>query len=190
MALDKLVSSLVSDAKKEAEEVVNSAEWHVGKMVSEEKAKRAILVKAAAEEAEVMIEAQRKEKIAWARLEAKRLISEAKEDAIKGCLESFFEEMKSARDSKQYQMFLNKVVSSALKELGASKATVHLLKGDKKYFKNGNGKVTVVEDISTAGGALVETEDGRIRVDMTLESLFESRKDDLRKEIYAILFGG
>ena len=135
MALDKLVSSLVSDAKKEAEEVVNSAEWHVGKMVSEEKAKRAILVKAAAEEAEVMIEAQRKEKIAWARLEAKRLISEAKEDAIKGCLESFFEEMKSARDSKQYQMFLNKVVSSALKELGASKATVHLVKGDKNISR-------------------------------------------------------
>jgi vacuolar-type H+-ATPase subunit E/Vma4 len=50
--------------------------------------------------------------------------------------------------------------------------------------------VKVVEDLKGFGGALVESADGKIRMDLTLETQFDSRRDELRKSISDKLFGG
>lgn len=187
MAIDKLTASLLADAKKEADEIVRTAEWHVNKMITEEKARKVVLMKAAEDEIAKRIKEHEKERIAWARLEAKRIIAEAREDAIKATFEDFFSLLTDVRKSRIYGEFMKRILNNALKEIDKGDATVHVVKGDRKFINGFKGKV--VEDLDCMGGLIVETNNGKVRVNMTLESLFETKRDVLRKSIYEGLFG-
>ena len=83
--------------------------------------------------------------------------------------------------------FLKKEVTKAVAELGKG-STVHVLKGEKKLLPKLDA--AVVEDLQGLGGAMVEGADGKIRMDLTLETLFDSRRDEIRKHISEKLFGG
>jgi vacuolar-type H+-ATPase subunit E/Vma4 len=144
--------------------------------------------KEAEKDVEKNLTEQSNERIAWARLEAKRVLAEAREDSIKGVIEDLFTELKSVRKTAEYKKFLKKSVPAAAKELGRN-TRVHIVKGDKTHLPKMNG-VKVVEDLKALGGVLLESSDEKIRIDLTLERLFESRRDELRKQISDKLFGG
>lgn len=188
MTMNKLISSLVSDAKKEAEGAIKSAESEVDKLVSEEKAKRAILLKNAEEECSRILSDQKRERVAWARLEARRLAAEAKEDSIKSVLDEMYGMLSDLRKTSEYADFMKAAVSKASDELGSGDELVlHVAKGDRKYASKFKGKV--FEDLDSVGGLMVERADGKVCVNFTLESMLETRKDELRKKIYEKLFG-
>jgi V/A-type H+-transporting ATPase subunit E len=187
MGIENLKGSLLSEASGEAQKIVDSAQSHVNAMVEEERSKRTAMRKDAEKEVEKLLMEQRNERIAWARLESKRIVAEAKEDAIKSVLEDFFDSFKTVRKSAEYKKFLNARVADAMAELGEG-TTVHLVKGDKALIGLKNAKV--VEDLDGLGGAIVESADGKFRMNLTLETLFELSRDEIRKEIYDILFGG
>jgi vacuolar-type H+-ATPase subunit E/Vma4 len=157
-------------------------------MLSEERAKLSALKSEAEKSVEKMLDERSNERIAWARLEAKRVLAEAREDAIKSVIEQFFDELKKVRKTPEYKKFLKKSVPLAANELGKG-ARVHIVKGDKTALPKMNG-VKIVEDLKGLGGALVESSDGKIRIDLTIEMQFDSRRDELRKSISDKLFGG
>jgi V/A-type H+-transporting ATPase subunit E len=186
MGIERLKGSLLTEANEDAQKIVQAAEAHVAGMLEEERSRRAQMKKEAEAEVERLLEEQRNERIAWARLESKRIVAEGREDAIKNVLEEFFEELKGIRKTPEYRRFLSKAVAAAAAELGGD-VTIRVVKGDKALLSA--LKARVVEDLDSVGGAIVESPDGKIRVDMTLETLFESRRDDIRKQIYEKLFG-
>jgi V/A-type H+/Na+-transporting ATPase subunit E len=188
MGIEKLKGSLISEASEDAKKIVDGAEAEVKGLLEEERARKASLKKEAEKDVARALEEQRNERIAWARLESKRLLSEAKEDAIKGVLEDFFESLGSVRKAPEYKKFLNSSVAAAVAELGAG-SVVRVAKGDKALLSSLKG-TKVSEDLEGLGGAMVESADGKIRIDLTLETQYESRKDDIRKQIYEKLFGG
>ncbi|MFH0737030.1 MAG: V-type ATP synthase subunit E [Candidatus Micrarchaeota archaeon] len=188
MGIEKLRGSLLSEAGEDAQKIVQSAETHVSGMLDEERSRKASMKKDAEKEVARLLEEQRNERIAWARLESKRVIAEAKEDAIKGVLEGFFDALKAARKTPEYKRFMGKAVPAAVDELGGD-AVIHVLKGEKALIPAIRGS-KVAEDLDALGGAMVETADGKIRVDLTLETLFETKRDHIRKSIYEKLFGG
>ena len=188
MGIEKLKGSLISEASEDAKKIVDSAEAQVKALLDEERSRKASLKKDAEKEVGRLLDEQRNERIAWARLESKRVMAEAREDAIKDVLEDFFDALGSVRKAPEYKKFLNTSVAAALEELGPS-SIVHIAKGDKSLLTSlKNAKL--VEDLDGLGGAIVETTNGKIRIDLTLETLYESRKDDIRKQIYEKLFGG
>jgi vacuolar-type H+-ATPase subunit E/Vma4 len=158
MGIEKLKHSLLSEAKEEAQQIVQTAQSHVSGMLQEEKAREKKLRESAEKEIKRTLAEQRNERIAWARLEAKRMGAEAREDAINNVLEEFFNELAKSRKSQEY----------------------------KKFMKNAK----IAEDLSGLGGALVESADGRIRVDLRLETLVDTGRDEIRKQVAAALFGG
>lgn len=188
MGIEKLTTSLVSEANHEAQEIVKTAQWHVDKMLKDEQSKEKGLKDEAKKEVENRLEDQRNERIAWARLEAKRIIADSKEDAISNSLELFFSLLKEVRKTQDYKSFLKKSVQDAVKELG-DKPTVHIIKGDSSVLGKMDG-AKIVADLEGLGGAIVESSDGSVRIDLRLETLFDLKRDDLRKEVYEKLFGG
>lgn len=186
MGIEKLKGSLLSEANKEAETIVASAEAHVRNMLDEEKAKGSATKAEAEKEVEKLLEEQRNERIAWARLETKRMMAEAREDAIKDVLEEFFSVLEGMRKSPEYKKFMKSSVEKAAAELGG-RVTVHVVKGEKELVPKLKD-ATVVDDLQGLGGALVESGDGKTRINLTLETLFEAKRDDLRKQIYEKLF--
>ncbi len=187
MGIEKLKNSLLSEASSEAENIVKTAESHVDGMLKEERAKRKAMEADADKEIEKLLDEMRNERIAWARLEAKRITSEAREDAIKNVLEDLFKELGKIRKNPQYKGFLKKAVADAVAELGKG-SKVHVLKGEKSLLPKLDA--AVVEDLKGLGGALVESPDGKIMMDLTLETLFDTRRDEIRKQISEKLFGG
>jgi vacuolar-type H+-ATPase subunit E/Vma4 len=125
--------------------------------------------------------------LAWARLESKRIIAEAREDAIKNVLEDFFELLQKAKKSKEYKKFLGNAITQAAADLGQA-VTIHVLSGDKSLVPPIKG-AKVVEDLDALGGAIVESADGKVIIDLTLETVFETRRDEIRKQVYEKLFG-
>lgn len=176
--------SIIREAEEEAKGVVSEAEAKGNAIMSEERNRSQQKLKAAEEEAKRMMEAQRKERIAWARLESKRIIAEAKEDAINNSLEDFFKMLSVFRNMNGYTAFLNKVVKNAIEEFGEKpeNLVVHVVKGDRKVLSSITAKI--VEDLDGFGGAIVERKDGSVRVNATLETLFENKREGIRKEVY------
>ncbi len=188
MGIDKLTSSLLKEADEEAARIVEAAETHVRKMKEDEHAKSASLEKEAEAEVEKLLKEQKNERLAWARLEAKRVVAEAREDAINSAIDDIFSSLKEIKGSKEYKTFISRKVSEAVNELGG-KLTIHVAKGDKNLLPKLPKECRVVADLDALGGAMIETEDGKMRVDLTLETVIELRKDELRKKISSELFG-
>ena len=187
MGIEKLKDSLLSEANEDARKIIESAEVHVRNMVEEERSKASLMKKDAAQEVERLLGEQRNERLAWARLESKRILAEAREDAIKGVLEGFFEALQDVRKNPEYKKFLTNAIADAASELGTT-VTIHVLKADRALIpvlKNAK----IVDDLEATGGAIVESSDGKVMVDLTLETLFETRRDEIRKQIYNNLFG-
>jgi vacuolar-type H+-ATPase subunit E/Vma4 len=188
MGIERLKGSLLSDATEDAAKIVEAAEAHVKRMVDEERSRKEATRKEADSEIERLISEQKNERIAWARLESRRILAEAREDAIKNVIEGVFDSLSKARKAPEYRKFLAKAVADAAGELGP-KVTIRVCKGDKALVPAVKG-AKVVEDLDGLGGAIVETMDGKIRMDLTLETLFEAHRDEIRKTIYEKLFGG
>jgi V/A-type H+-transporting ATPase subunit E len=189
MGIEKLKGSLLSEAQADAQKITIEAQAQAKGIADEEQAKE--LASRAEADAEVkrLLGEQRNERLAWARLESKRIMAESREDAIKGVLDSFFDQLSGARKSPEYRKFMGSAVARAADELGAG-VTVHILKGDKGLLPPSLRNARVVEDLSGFGGALVESADGKFRMDLTLESRFEASRDDIRKKVSETLFGG
>jgi vacuolar-type H+-ATPase subunit E/Vma4 len=186
MGIEKLTSSLLKEAGEEADKIVQTAKWHVQKMVEDERSKEAELKQAAEKDVEKVLGDQKNERLAWARLEAKRLIVDAKEDAIVEAMDEMYDLAPQLRKSKEYAAFLSSAVSDAAEELGGQ-PIVHVLKGEKKLLP-AKLNAKVVEDLEGLGGAIVDSEDGKMRVDVRLETKFEIWADDFRKKISGELF--
>lgn len=188
MGIEKLKGSLISEAREDAQKINAEADAQARKLLEDERSRIAGMKKEADAETERILEEQRNERIAWARLESKRILAEAREDAIKAVLEDFFGTLSTARKAPEYRKFLTKAVGKAMDELGED-SVVHVIKGDRALLGALKG-AKVVEDLEGLGGALVESADGKIRIDLSLETLFETRRDDIRKQVYEKLFGG
>ncbi|MFN7990810.1 MAG: V-type ATP synthase subunit E family protein [Candidatus Micrarchaeia archaeon] len=188
MGIEKLKGSLLSEAEEDARKIVAEAQASAKSMLDAERSRRAALKKEAEAEVERLLTEQRNERLAWARLESRRISAEAREDAIKNVLEDFFEALGAIRKSPEYKRFLNESVAAASAELGPG-SSVRLVKGDKPLLAAPKG-VKIAEDLDSLGGAIVESQDGKIRIDITLETLFESRRDEIRKQVHEKIFGG
>jgi V/A-type H+-transporting ATPase subunit E len=188
MGIEKLRGSLLSEANDEAARIINEAKNQAAHLLEEERKGQEEIGARAETEVEQMIAEERNERLAWARLEAKRIMAESEEDAIKGVMEELIEALSSMHGSAEYKEFMKSAISKASEELGGN-VVVRVTKGEKSLVPKGKG-MKVEDDLDALGGAIVETADGRIRINLTLETLLDTRRDDLRKQIYQKLFGG
>lgn len=189
MGIDTLTTSLLEEAQKKAHAIVASAQSSVEKMYGEENAKRALLLKYADEEVRHLLDETKRERIAWARLEAKRILSEAKEEVIRGVLDDFFTLLSKVRKNSAYKDFMCRSLEKAISELkshGISDFVIYCSKDDKGMLAD--VKARIVPTLDSFGGIIAESGNGNVRIDLTLEALFETKRDELRSLVYEKLF--
>jgi len=187
MGIEKLKGSLLAEAQEDAHKIVASAQGQAKSITEEERGKCSAIRKEAEAEVERLVVEQRNERLAWARLESRRILAEAREDAMKGVIDDFFDGLKAGCKSPAYKKLVAGAASEALKELGSG-CTIHVVRGEKSLISANKGS-KVAEDLEGLGGVMVESADGKLRMDYTLETLFETKRDDIRKQVYEKLFG-
>jgi vacuolar-type H+-ATPase subunit E/Vma4 len=186
MGINHLTADILAEARKEAKAITDAAEAESRKALEEEKREVKKMLSKAEKEADDFVAAQQRERIAWAKLEAKKMVGEAKEYIVTDAMDSFYKRLADFRKSGQYGKFLNERVKAATIEIVTKTHIARICKGDKKLLKGFKG--TIREDLNRMGGAIVLSPDETVQVDCTLEGLFEEKREFLRKKLYERMF--
>lgn len=186
MGFEKLRESLITRADEDAAKILSDAEIKCRELSATQSPNIEAVIDIATTEAKQSLDLKAKERLAWARLESKRIVSEAKEDAVSSSFDLLIEELENLKKSSEYKAFIKTSLDRAISEVGSG-AIVHVLKGEKDLIPKSK-EFSVSEDLSGLGGIIVESSDGTVLLDLTIETLIEMRRDDLRKEISEKLF--
>lgn len=188
MTLKNLREALLNEAQQEANASLKKADEEAQGVVNEEKRQGIERKKQVKEQIEKSLTTYHQERLAWAQLEARRILAEAKEDTIKAAIDDLYTELEKKKGSV-YAGFLNKRIEQGLKELGEG-AVVRISSSDRSKVKI-RKKAKIKTDLKNdERGAIVESKDGKIRFNGTLEARLELLHEGLRKKIYEKLFGG
>ncbi len=189
MSLEELRKSLLQEAKAEGRRVTSDAQAQAEEKLSDARAQAKSIVSEATARAHQMAAAEKNGRQSAAQLKAKKITSEAQNKVLVQGIEKIWKEFEELPSQKaEYEKLLKRLISHAEKEIGKG-AVVMVNQKDqplaKKHTKNVSGKAANI-----AGGAIVSSADGSISVDVSLESLFSQKEEDLRKLVYSEIFGG
>lgn len=163
-------SAMIAEAKKEAGRLMKDAESRIGALKEKSDA-----------EAKKAIEIIKRQAVASAELEAKKMLLEAKKEMI----EKVFAEARKkidGMDEKKREAMLKKLLEKAKSELKVE--YVYCSKKDAKFLKDSG-----TETAGITGGIIAENKETTIRIDYSFETLLESVKDFEMQNINKILFG-
>jgi vacuolar-type H+-ATPase subunit E/Vma4 len=177
---------LLKGAKAEATRIENEGKDNGERILGEASGKRKKILEDAKAEAETLAANEKNEEIAAAHLEAKRIVSRAKEKAIENSMKGILAATADARD-KDYKTLLKKLISEGIHEVGKD-AVVMTNKEDKKLAHSLGFHVSD-EPVNCIGGAVVSSPDGRVVFNNTFEARFEGRRERMRTSVHKILFG-
>jgi Archaeal/vacuolar-type H+-ATPase subunit E len=201
---EKIVSSILSDAKFKADSISEEAE-NESKSILEEGEKIAIMEK------EKILEDGKKQStmryqqiISEAKMNSRRMELDSREEVIEESFkkaEEKFGEIASS-DSAEYKESLKKIIMEAALEIGGGELVIFLKQEDvakindsifslERDVKEKTGNETNLEignNINTIGGAIIKTKNGDIEVNNTIEARMLRFKKSLRSEVARILF--
>ncbi len=178
--------NILKDAKKRAEEIKKDyavkAESHYNEIV--EKAKR---------DAELLL----RREVSQASAKCSKMLMDARNEILRSAIDELREKLNKITESKEYTDFLKRTLVEAIKILGEKKVVVKVRKKDKVLvkkiltaledeMKNVEIKLSK-EDVAIAGGVIVETEDGRMIIENTLENKFEEIKERFSSALFSKL---
>jgi len=188
MGLDNLVDEIMRSASGDSEQIEHETKERCAQIVKDAELAAEQRLAKAKEDTGKAVEAEKSERIAAARLQAKKMIEDAHEEAVNAALEEIWHKVAARAKSKDYGKMLKKLVDKGAKELGRKDFVVMVNARDRKAAKDMKFPLSE-ENAECEGGAVVLSSDEKVRVDMTFEALFAAKKEDLRKQIYTSLFG-
>ena len=201
-SLEKLVEEIISEGNTKADEIRRQAETEANAAIE---AARTEAIREAdsiirdsrsdVEAARNRIASQERQKARIAHLaEKNKVVQDVLKDVQKRLLEL-------VENERSYRPFLLKAIARGVEAIPSEELKVALCERDLKRFKSvgllddalaatrTRKKVTVVDQpIETVGGAVVTSEDGKTRVDCTLEGRLKLMEPQILAEISRILF--
>lgn len=162
--------SLIADARKETIKIINKAEKKIAEIKEEIHA-----------ETKSKIDVIKKQELASAELENKKMLLEAKKQLID---KVFNEAQKKVEilDSKKREEYINKLLEKAKDDIGVE--NLYCNKNDAKFMKDFNA-----EAIDIMGGLIAENKDGTVRVDYSFDTMLQNIKENELQSINKVLFG-
>jgi len=182
MGFEDLATELHKSAEAEGRKLIHAAERSAEKIEAEAKDKSEEQLKAAKKEASAYSKQEAAERITSAKLSAKKIVDEAREEAVENGLRQIWQQFKSDSLKKSnYPQLLDRLIREGVSELGSKDAVVYVRDEDRGMV-SGFKLATLPPGYS--GGAMLESPNGKIRVNKTLEETFAQKKAGLRKDIY------
>jgi V/A-type H+/Na+-transporting ATPase subunit E len=190
MGLQEMLSTITADTEAQYARTISDAKAEAERIILEAKQRAQAIIEQKRIQSQKELQEERLRSIASARLEAKRRLLEAKDQVLRKYEDQALGYLREFAKSPEYVGFLLKIVKDGVAKIGAG-AIVQVNDSDRKLLENSrDGDFKVSEKpIDCIGGAIVSSQDGKRRVDSTLESIFEERKDDLRLKLSEQIFG-
>jgi len=157
------------------------------RIIGEAESERKAILEKAKKDAMLIAEAERNERLASARLAARRLLLQERESLIDRTVAAVRERFYSIAQTQAYQDLLERLVERGIAEVGNG-AVVHLNAKDRARFKRIKNARIAAEPADIVGGAIIESADGRIKVYNNLEALFNEYVGEVRKLAHSSIF--
>ncbi|MCX6773161.1 MAG: V-type ATP synthase subunit E family protein [Candidatus Micrarchaeota archaeon] len=187
MGFEELATELHKSAESEGRKLIAAAEKNAHKYEEEAKEKAEELLRDAKKDAQAYSKQESAERLTSAKLAAKKIVDEARDDAVEASLHQVWNAFKASSLKKAtYPALLQKLIADGIRELGSNDAVVYVRDEDKPLVA---GYKTAKLPAQYTGGAILESANGKIRVNRTLEEVFAQKKSEMRKKIYDSLFG-
>lgn len=202
-SLETLTNEILTEARARANDIIRTAEKDLEQALSEARADaerdademvRTAKVQAEAVKRQILSEKKQRARITLLE-EKNRIVDEVLRDAKVRMLEF-------TKDRARYRPVLARMIQEAIRSLGTSQVVLRLTRRDASRFNSGellrevrkhlgqDVAITLAEEhIEGTGGAIVTSEDGRIRAENTFETRLRSMEPTLLREIGKILFG-
>ncbi len=193
-----LSRSILTDAQAEADKILEEAKAKAGtvKQRAEEQAKaeRAQILEDATREAERL----RGQVVATTQLKARTQILENREKVLNDVFKAAHEQLATIQQWSEYKDIAQSLLREALVQLKgtdvvvrADKTTMKLLNDEaiQKVAKEFNIKIQVGEMLEHGVGVIVETADGHLNYDNTLETRLNRMQNSARSAVYHLLMG-
>lgn len=181
MTLDKIRGSIIKDAEKKAAEMESEASENARRIIEEAKKEASVIEKKADEEAKAEVKRVEMEKKSDLDNMTTALMNAAEDEAVSNAMEKVMPRISKMLSEQN----LDRMLKSAIKEMEkttdeiivtVNKKAAASLKGYEVRHMDGEGFV-------------IESKDGRIRLDATPSKIVEENSDLIRAEIAAFMFG-
>lgn len=187
MTLKNLKEALAQEAQAQAGSILSKAQAEASGILEAEKSRALSDRKSAQDLLEKSLLLHQQERLAWAHLEERRILAEAREDAIRASIDTLYSLLK-AEKGNAYPGYLKRTLGKAIAAMGKG-CIVHGTKKDAIRLK-AIARVPMKADLPEGlGGLIAESADGKIRFNGTLEARMEMLHGELRKRVYEKLFG-
>ena len=201
---EKIVSSILSDAKFKADSLSEEAE-NESKSILEEGEKIALMEKEKILEDGKKQSAMRYQQIiSEAKMNSRRMELDSREEVIEESFKIAEEKLLkiASTESAEYKESIKNIITEAALEIGGGDLILHLkqedvakiedfiseIENDVKGKKGNETNLEMGSNINTIGGAIVKTKNGDIEVNNTIEARMLRFKKSLRSDVARILF--
>ncbi len=186
MTLEKLKQEVLDEAEKQAQAIAAEAEREKEKILGESRAKAKARVEENRRHGEARAKEMSVELKASALLQAKRIESEAREEAVESVLQEAKRELAETAKGGRYEKIFDSLAAQAIRALGEKEFVLKASARDKKLAAK-HGRVG--EAIDTIGGVIAAKADGSIQINNTFEALLEENEEKLKQKAFEHLFG-
>jgi V/A-type H+-transporting ATPase subunit E len=191
MTLETVVEDIREEARARAEEIREEGEAEAESLVEAAEADAEETLEAAERRAERNVEQERERELSSAKLEAKQMRLEARRDVLESVRESVEEAIVGLEGEDREELTRALLDDAATEFADANSVLVHGRADDKELVEGILADYDGYEwagEYDCLGGVVVESEESRLRVNNTFDSVVEDVWEDELKEISTRLF--
>jgi len=191
MSLDTVVEDIREEARARVAEIEESAEERADAIVAEAESEAESIREQAEAEVEREIERERDQRIASAKLEAKQERLEARREVLSEVRETVEERIASLPDDEREELVRILLDAAATEFDDDATLRVYTRAADQDLLEDvidDYERFDLAGEYDCLGGVVVESEQSRVRVNNTFDSLLEDVWEEHLKQISSSIF--
>jgi V/A-type H+-transporting ATPase subunit E len=196
--LSAIANEVVGDVQKEAEAVIAAAEKEAKETLRAAKEQADQTYREIINQAKQRAETERRKIASVTEVAIRNQLLQTKEDMVDAAFEKALEKLREFVQTPQYPEYLTSLIGTVAKKIGQNNLVVQVNAKDAAWLdgaelKRLSSKLSVDLELSKTnlecvGGCIIQTADGKIFYDNTIDNRLEELKPTLRVEIAKILF--
>lgn len=197
--LSAIAREILEDILKEAEALVSTSGEDAKRTLRTAKEEADKNYQIIIDRATTRTETEKRRITSLTEVEMRNQLLQTKESLVDAAFEKAQSRLKAFTKTEEYHDYLLMLIEKTAKTIGSKKLVVYVNAKDKKWLNEGkfdrlSRKLRVQlklanQDEEVAGGCKIETADGKVVSDNTLENRLKELKPILRVEVARILFG-
>jgi V/A-type H+-transporting ATPase subunit E len=194
-----ITNEVLADVQKEAEGIILSAETAAKQTLNEAKQQADKNFSIIIEQASTKAEGEKRKIASVTEVEMRNRLLQAKEELVDAAFAKVLTKLKDFVTTAEYQRYLLKLVEKVVKDIGQKDLVIQINARDQTWLtqdvldrqsKKLRGQIKISDQVEDfIGGFKIQTADGKMTYDSTIDNKLKELKPVLRVEMAKIMFG-